>query len=311
MGKLRANQPGYKKSQDKNGRTIWVPSEENKSSSSDLGDMKSDFQQEESLLTPQEQKTIDCLYDFENYLIMRKGISQYDFEELEENDEKWEHLTEFLESSQGKDYDTDDFSYIQDEINTHGFERIYESTTVKENQEKSRKLLAERTKGKNSIYKKYNYPTASISDDASDYLKDKYRSRIIEDEETFDSFDDYLNSPSGHDDYYDAIELMKEDISFMVEEWAERLPKRTQYLIIEGEGLGWRGRSGYKVVTLDDFKKNNVSIIAQNHVGVSQEWEQTLGKELRIRQSHHDSYSESYVVTPTTKKKFEEYYNSM
>lgn len=83
MGKLRANQQGYKRSQDKNGKTIWVPEDNQKTNNNvTSNDMKSDFNNEEIVLSEEARQ----LHNFVNHAIhitkSKPDIYRDDYESL-------------------------------------------------------------------------------------------------------------------------------------------------------------------------------------------------------------------------------------
>lgn len=84
----------------------------------------------------------------------------------------------------------------------------------------------------------------------------------------------------------------------VAEEWAELNPSPVNLFLIDGSGMGWRSRSGYKVVGEDDLDD------LARAIGPDTEWLQRWSAEIRpggefkAVQSHHDAMGELYVVTP-------------
>lgn len=92
----------------------------------------------------------------------------------------------------------------------------------------------------------------------------------------------------------------------MAQEWRGRTDGRHAYVVIEGENIGWRGRGGHKVMSVDKFLDNPRDAIAPDTSDYNQYWQQdSNGKTLTIRQSHHDQQSELYKVRTVSKKELE------
>ncbi|NKS56258.1 hypothetical protein GS504_01345 [Rhodococcus hoagii] len=95
-------------------------------------------------------------------------------------------------------------------------------------------------------------------------------------------------------------ELLRE----LVAEWTSANPSESGRFWVDGEGMGWRQRSGFVVVDLDDVDPWEV-------VGVNSEWTQTWtieawkGGRLEVTQSHHDAMGECYTFRPATEAEVE------
>lgn len=107
------------------------------------------------------------------------------------------------------------------------------------------------------------------------------------------------------DCYSDDRAIIKET----AEAWFATNPAPEGIYIIEGQGMGWRGRAGVKAIT------SETDIVQA--IAVDSEWVQTwsidpeAGGAFTATQSHHDSMGEAYSVRASTEAEAEEWRYSL
>lgn len=91
--------------------------------------------------------------------------------------------------------------------------------------------------------------------------------------------------------------------------WFAANPAPEDVYIIEGEGMGWRHRSGIKAITSDADISDAISVNAM----WTQAWfiDPTAGGEFKATQSHHDAMGEVYTIRPATEDEAEDWRYSL
>lgn len=97
---------------------------------------------------------------------------------------------------------------------------------------------------------------------------------------------------------FDCTSDDKEIISETATAWFAANPAPDDLYVIEGSGMGWRGRSGTKIITATEDVSDAIAVDA--------EWTQCwfidpkAKGDFKATQSHHDSLGEVYMVRPAT-----------
>lgn len=84
--------------------------------------------------------------------------------------------------------------------------------------------------------------------------------------------------------------------------WLQRNPSPTGKYRIDGTGMGWRNRTGWKIVDEDEMTAEQLAWAIGPNTEWIQRWsvEPRIGGSLRCSQSHHDAMGEGYTITPLT-----------
>ena len=107
MGKLRKNQPGYKQSKDKNGRTIWVPDGSSAASAQaeNLSDSKGDFNNDDqhALRRDIENNLSDTLFDINDQYVEKYSHLSYGDKFRSPYEYPWEEIQDIKKD--GREFD--------------------------------------------------------------------------------------------------------------------------------------------------------------------------------------------------------------
>lgn len=141
-----------------------------------------------------------------------------------------------------------------------------------------------------------------------DYMDEMRDYMGIEDDEDWEPELDY-SSPMVQSQIEMDIEWGYENVQSVAQEWFDNLDEDdddSEYILIEGEGMGWRSLSGHRVMRMEDFLDNPVKSIQPNTQDISQRWSNDKGT-LTATQSHHDAQGEKYTFTPINEERAQEY----
>lgn len=141
-----------------------------------------------------------------------------------------------------------------------------------------------------------------------DYMDEMRDYMGIEDDEDWEPELDY-SSPMVQSQIEMDIEWGYENVQSVAQEWFDNLDEDdddSEYILIEGEGMGWRSLSGHRVMRMEDFLDNPVQSIQPNTQDISQRWSNDKGT-LTATQSHHDAQGEKYTFTPINEERAQEY----
>lgn len=104
---------------------------------------------------------------------------------------------------------------------------------------------------------------------------------------------------------FDCLSDDKAIISETAKAWFAANPAPDDVYIVEGSGMGWRGRSGTKVITSEADVSDAISVDSD----WTQSWfiDPKAKGEFKASQSHHDSLGEVYMIRPAMKAEAEEW----
>lgn len=140
-----------------------------------------------------------------------------------------------------------------------------------------------------------------------DYVNEMRHYMGIEDDEDWEPELDY-SSPMVQSQIEMDIEWGHESVQQVAQEWFDNLDEDdddSEYILIKGEGIGWRSLSGQRIMKMEDFLDNPVKSIQPQTQDLSQRWSNDKGV-LTATQSHHDAQGERYTFTPINRKRAEE-----
>lgn len=104
---------------------------------------------------------------------------------------------------------------------------------------------------------------------------------------------------------FDCLSDDKAIITETAEAWFKANPSPDDVYIIEGTGMGWRGRSGTKGITSSDDVSEAIAVDAE----WTQSWfiDPKAKGEFKATQTHHDSLGEVYMIRPATRAEAREW----
>lgn len=140
-----------------------------------------------------------------------------------------------------------------------------------------------------------------------DYVNEMRYYKGIDDDEDWEPELDY-SSPMVQSQIEMDIEWGYESVQQVAQEWFDNLDEDdddSEYILIKGEGIGWRSLSGQRIMKMEDFLDNPVKSIQPQTQDLSQRWSNDKGV-LTATQSHHDAQGERYTFTPISRKRAEE-----
>lgn len=140
-----------------------------------------------------------------------------------------------------------------------------------------------------------------------DYVNEMRYYKGIDDDEDWEPELDY-SSPMVQSQIEMDIEWGYESVQQVAQEWFDNLDEDdddSEYILIKGEGIGWRSLSGQRIMKMEDFLDNPVKSIQPQTQDLSQRWSNDKGV-LTATQSHHDAQGERYTFTPINRKRAEE-----
>lgn len=263
-------------------------------------DPKSDFQHttrygEKGTLSVEEEdlRRVDLSRGLLEY-ILNEGYSIDDYRSLE-GDEREDLIADFLEYE--ADAVPDDYDRIKDEFGKHEFERGLHDMFEQE-RKYSGGLFSDDYVRENEYSDPNKVTRMIIGNDSSKMM---YLDRVAEGDQG-GSYEDYLNSGLFQVDDGILWESEREMLGELVTDWNQIRADEgdeTDYAVIEGRGIGWRGLSGSKVVSFEELDENPSDVIAPNTSDYSQDWMINKDGNIEVIQSHHDAPTgESYTIRP-------------
>lgn len=112
---------------------------------------------------------------------------------------------------------------------------------------------------------------------------------------------DELEQEPGDCEGMECWEPLIEDVQQMWEDFIAAHPASSGHYLVEGEGMGWRHRSGYRAVSEDDTPHEMISVNTE----WTQRWTLDEQRNLTATQSHHDAMGESYTFRPLTNAEYD------
>lgn len=246
-------------------------------------------------------RAVDKTGEFKEYLLMERGISETDYYEDYDDEEKDDLLAEFINNDRGST--VEDYDRVAEELSSYEFSRVKLSKTAEVNSQ-TRKDKKKRDKYiADGADPSVDYPYVEIDDLGDDDLLElNYRYGKENGEERFfgfDSFRDYLNSYEAEEDSAEIYNDRQRQLREMTKEWSSRT--EGDFVRIDGKGIGWQNLSGTRVFPKDEFLSRFKQ--TQPDTELNQTWVQKSDGTLELVQSHHDSPTgEFYKFTAMTKK---------